>query len=813
MENPLGIKNRVSIQGVSPCIFRREHLLFKLLSSYKITLFLLFFLALGAAIATFIENDFGTRVARFYVYNALWYEALLVGCALQMVVVIVRTEMFLHVSRFAMHIAFVLILLGAGLTRYFGEEGVMKVRENAQADTFFSSDKHKEIPLPFSVHLQAFELTRYYGSKAPSEYASRVRIVDGNSSFEEVISMNNTLSYKGYKFFQTFYDPDEKGTILSVSKDPGVEVTYAGYALLFLGLILNLFDPKSRFRTLGAQLKQASLVLLFFVSVQTPLFSQSAYMQNYLEEHRQNSLGVSERFGSLVVQSRMGRMKPFDSLSKEVLYKISGQSTLLQMNPTQVMLGMLSHPKVWKKVPMIQLKTPKLRTTLGLDAGQKRASFEDFFEGSAYKLEKEVQKALMMRPSERGTYENDLIKVDERLSIAFMVYYGSLFKIFPLPNDQNHTWLGFPEMFEKLQSEEGEALKQSAQLFIEALFAREYDKASLHVTTFETFARTHGALIMPTSTRIQAELFFNKARFFEHLTPAYLVLGLLLLGMAFVEVFKPMIKRFQKAFFYALAVLFTLHTVALLLRWYISGHAPMSDTYESIIYIAWSCLLFSILFLRTSFFALAGSSMMAGIFMFVAHLGNIDPEITNLVPVLKSFWLSVHVSVITASYGFLALSCALGIFTLLLFTCKPSTRSAEAIKQLSLINEMSLILGLTLLVIGNFLGAIWANESWGRYWGWDPKETWAYISIIVYTLILHVRLIPQYTSRYLFALLSVVGFASILMTYFGVNFYLAGMHSYASGDPVPIPVWVYVCSGTIGCLIALSYKNRTKEEK
>jgi cytochrome c-type biogenesis protein CcsB len=206
--------------------------------------------------------------------------------------------------------------------------------------------------------------------------------------------------------------------------------------------------------------------------------------------------------------------------------------------------------------------------------------------------------------------------------------------------------------------------------------------------------------------------------------------------------------------------------------------------------------------------------MMAGIFMFVAHLGNIDPEITNLVPVLKSFWLSVHVSVITASYGFLALGCALGFFTLFLFTCKPRAKSIQAIKQLGIINEVSLIIGLTLLVIGNFLGGIWANESWGRYWGWDPKETWAYISILVYAIILHVRLIPKWYSRYLFAVLSVLGFASILMTYFGVNFYLAGMHSYATGDPVPIPTWVYVTSALVLGLIVVSYNNRNlKEEK
>jgi len=789
--------------------------LLKIMASYKTSLLLLFFLALGAAIATFVENDFGTATARFYVYNALWYEALLCLCALNIAVVLWHNKKALHVSRSVFHGAFILILLGAGLTRYGGIDGVMKVRENAKTHTIFSTEKNQEITLPFNVHLNHFELERYYGSRAPSEYASFIRIEDGVHTEEAVISMNKTLTYKGYKFFQTFYDPDEKGTILSVTKDPGMEVTYVGYALLFLGLIVNLFDKNSRFQTLIAGLKKSAMPVLMVLLTQTPLFSNSEYVERYLEEHRMHSVALSEQFGALVVQSRMGRMKPFDTLSKEILYKLSGQNALLGMNATQIMLGMLSHPKVWKKQAMIQTKTPKLRALIGLDATQKYASFEDFFEGSRYKMEDEIKKALMLRPSERGTYENDVIKVDERLSIAFMVYYGSVFKIFPLPHDANNTWLGFADMFERLNDDEGEALQKSSQAFIESLFNRQYDKAALHVSVFETFAQRYGASIMPTPTHVRAEIFFNKAQLFERLTPAYLVLGFVLLVGAFWQVFRPSPRQTQrtKVLFYALFLLFFIHTCALLLRWYVSGHAPMSDTYESIIYIAWSCLLFSMLFLRTSLFALAGSCVMAGIFMFVAHLGHIDPEITNLVPVLKSFWLSVHVSIITASYGFLALGCALGFFTLILFTCKQTPRVRQSIHALSGMNEITLILGLTLLVIGNFLGGIWANESWGRYWGWDPKETWAYISIIVYTFVLHVRLIPTWYSHYLFAVLSIVSFSSILMTYFGVNFYLAGMHSYATGDPVPIPTWVYVSAALVVGLILISYSNKHLKEE
>lgn len=785
-------------------------MLFKIFGSYITTLLLLIFLALGAAIATFVENDFGTAIARHYVYNAIWYEMLLSFGALNILLVLYKTQMIKHLAKFTFHAAFILLLIGSGLTRYLGVDGVMKIREGARSNVIFSTEKNAEIMLPFSVFLKDFELERYYGSRAPSAYNSDVRIVDGNTTLDAQIYMNHTLTYKGYKFFQTFYDPDEKGTILSVTKDPGVEVTYVGYALLFLGLILNLFDSKSRFRKLILQVKHSSLVVLLLFMVQAPLFSQSEYVQNYLDEHQSKSKEVSNAFGKLVVQSRMGRMKPFDTLSQEVLYKLSGKNSLYGMDAMQISLGMLSHPTVWKNLPMIQTKTPRLREFIGIPKEQKLASFEDFFEGHRYKIDAELQKALAMKPSQRGTFENDLIKVDERLSIAFMLYQGVLFKIFPLPNDANHTWLAFEQMFAQLEGVEAEKLQESSTAFIGALFERNYDKALSYVNVFSEFQTKYGTDIMPTKTHIEVEILFNKLMIFERLTLVYVLLGLVLLVVAFGRVFAPQKfpAKINKVLFVIVAALFVIHTCGLALRWYVSGHAPLSDTYESIVYIAWSCLLFCMLFLRRSLFALSGSVMMAGIFMFVAHLGHIDPEITNLVPVLKSFWLSVHVSIITASYGFLALGCALGFFTLILFALKPSSQTISTIKHLTTINEITLILGLSLLVIGNFLGGVWANESWGRYWGWDPKETWAYISILVYTIILHVRLVPKFYSHYLFAVLSLLGFASILMTYFGVNFYLAGMHSYATGDPVPIPGWVYVCTFVVALLIIISYKNR-----
>lgn len=211
--------------------------------------------------------------------------------------------------------------------------------------------------------------------------------------------------------------------------------------------------------------------------------------------------------------------------------------------------------------------------------------------------------------------------------------------------------------------------------------------------------------------------------------------------------------------------------------------------------------------------ALAATAVLASIILMVAHLSWLDPEITNLVPVLKSYWLTIHVSIITASYGFLALGALLGFISLIIMILKSNKNQSalrNKIKELSYINERSLIIGLYLLTIGSFLGGIWANESWGRYWGWDPKETWSLVTILVYTFIVHMGYTPGLRTEYNFSLFSLVGFSSVIMTYFGVNYYLSGLHSYAAGDPVPIPTFVYY---TIAIIVIVALSAWLRERK
>ncbi len=440
------------------------------------------------------------------------------------------------------------------------------------------------------------------------------------------------------------------------------------------------------------------------------------------------------------------------------------------------------------------------------------------FDGQNYRLKNLVEVANETKPLERGTYEKDIIKLDERLNIAYMTYYGNLFKIFPYFNDGsqnvdlNNRWFTPIEALQQFQGQTQKAIESMIKGFINSVILKRYDEAEKYLDFIIAYQKKAGENVMPAQNVIDNEILFNDLQIFPKLTLAYILVGLVLFIVSFITVFnkKWESNKLNTVLFSVVALLFLVHTAGMGMRWYISGHAPWSDTYESLLYISWSAMFAGTIFFRKSLMALAGTVVMAGIFMFTAHLSGIDPQITNLVPVLKSYWLTIHVSIITASYGFLGLGAILGFMSLLLFIVrdpkKPNIDSS--INHITAINEATLIIGLAMLVVGNFLGGVWANESWGRYWGWDPKETWAWVSIIVYAFVLHMRLIKKFNTPYVLSTLSLLAFSSILMTYFGVNFYLSGMHSYATGDPVPIPTWVYVMVAMMFTVIALAYRKR-----
>jgi len=774
-------------------------------------LVLLVVLAIGAAIGTFIENDMGNAYAKAHIYASWWYQSLLLLASVNLIFVFLKQGKNLFKPGPIFHFAFVIILIGAFITYHFGLDGSMHIREGEQSNTITVGNKI--IVVPFQIALNKFTLKRYPGSRAPSEFESDVVVKDSINSknFNAIIYMNNTLTYQGYKFFQTSYDEDEKGTILSVNKDPGVLVTYIGYTLLFLGLILTLFDKKSRIRFLMNKIKKMPIAIFLFFAIlsQTNSFSQdSDYVTTYLSEHKNNSKELAKLFSTLIVQGPTGRMKPLDTQNREVLNKLTGKSSWNGMNANQVALGMFTRPEIWKKVNLIKIKTPKLRVLLGVPKTQKLVPFTVFFdEKGRFKLTKETEQANKLAPSKRGTFERDLIQVDELLNIAFMSYKGML--LFPKYKDANNQWVDFATMFSEEKHKE---LEKNTYHFLDKIYSRNYNDAIENINFIKAHQLEVGKKVMPSLTRVKAELVYNKSKLFIKLSVAYLLFGLFLIFYSLISMFynKMLHKNIKNTINTIILILFLVHTFGIALRWYIGGYAPISNTYETMIYIAYSAIIAAILFLRKSIIGMGAALIMAGVFVFSAYLGEVNPQITSLVPVLKSYWLSVHVSVITASYGFLGVSAILGFLTLIIYTLKsPSRKHLDAhILNITYINEATIIFGIILLTIGNFLGAIWANESWGRYWGWDPKETWTYISIIVYTIVLHLRLIKKIYSHYLFAISSVISFFAILMTYYGVNFYLSGMHSYATGDPIPIPNWVFILLVIILIVTTLGYKKR-----
>jgi cytochrome c-type biogenesis protein CcsB len=898
-----------------------------ILFSLHLTLICFVLLGIGAGVGTIIENDYGSSTARVLIYNSVWYEFVMILIIVNLIGIMVIRKMYKTRAKFIFHSAFIVILIGAGITRYFGYEGIMHIRELEKTNKMISlepylqvsiydknkvyykeyqkelsalgnkldykidfADKQlrikyndymyakkgkadmgilkvdvsigeksyfiklvgkrgmqgvgkdldfggtkvhieygsKSLTLPFSIKLDDFVLNRYPGSMSPSSYSSYVSLIDevDNVKFDYHIFMNHILHYKSYQFFQSSYDQDEKGTILSVNNDPGKWPTYFGYFMLLIGLIMNLFDKKSRFAKLTRYLKQINVavvisILFVFSSInaiadtnmQMPDIDKQE-LSKYLIKFQKESLQTAEEFGHLVVQAQ-GRMKPVNSLNLELLHKISGKNSLFGMNADQIILGMITNPQMWRSVKMIKIKTPKLKQELGIKKEDKFISFSDTFdENEKYKLEELVNEANKIAPRKRGTFEKDIIRVDERLNIIYMIYYGNLFNIYPYKDidNMNNKWLNPINAMEKLKGKTQEFIELTTRGFISSVANEDYNMSKLYIGYIKTYQEKVGHKMMLSDSMIENEILFNKINLFPKITLAYVLSGILLFILSFIAVFKTNFITTKKVniIFIYLASLFALHTFGMAVRWYLSGHAPWSNVYESLLYISWSSMFAGIIFFRKSLMALSATVVIAGIFMFVAHLSDNDPQITTLVPVLKSYWLTIHVSIITGSYGFLGIGAILGFMALILFIFRNenNTNIDKNIYHIVAISEVALIIGLSMLTVGNFLGGVWANESWGRYWGWDAKETWAYVSIVVYAFILHLRLIKSFDRPFIFASASLLAFASILMTYFGVNYYLSGMHSYATGDPVPVPTWAYVVIGMIFIVISIAWKKR-----
>jgi cytochrome c-type biogenesis protein CcsB len=709
-----------------------------------------------------------------------------------------------------------------------------------------------KIEIPFYIACRDFKLDRYPGSQAASSFESQVSILDEKNNYtrNQKIFMNNVMDYGGYRFFQSSYDPDEKGTRLSVNHDWwGTNITYLGYLLMAIGMIASLFAPIGRFRELNEKLRKSRekrellmksvLFVLGFgliggvnaqeqhtagdghnhnnVAAQTP---RKPIFRVISEEH-------SDQLASLLVQDFQGRIIPMHTMCDQLLRKVHRGNKFEDYNAVQTIMSMHMYPDHWMDVKIIQVSS-NLREKLKVTG--EFASFKELADNSGqFKLMAEYDLAHQKLESKRDEYDKKLIKLVEKFQVVQSIFSWQYMKIMPVATDKNNTWF-VPLSMELMQIDSissGLALRYISKLDRAAEFNK-YDEVNNLLVDLKKFQREEGANVVPSETKVNMEISYNKMSIFKNSSMMYLSFGFILLIIFFIRIFiKPspttskIFKRIGQVITGLMIVVFVYHGVGLGFRWYISGHAPWSNGYEAVIFIAWVTMIAGFAFSRKNPVIIAGTAILAAMMIFVTEMNLLDPEITPLQPVLKSYWLMIHVAIITGSYGFLGLGAILGLVNLKLYifrTQKNGKIVTLNINELTYVSEMTITIGLFMLTIGTFLGGIWANESWGRYWGWDPKETWALVSVLVYAVILHLRYIPALKGKFVFNLVSLWGYSAILFTFFGVNFYLVGLHSYAQGEGLGrIPpgiiatVVIFVLFTVFAAIRNKQYTNKVKE--
>lgn len=714
----------------------------------------------------------------------------------------------------------------------------------------------KVLELPFSVKLNDFIADKYPGTdKSYSAFASEVTIIDKeNGDFDYRIFMNNILDHRGYRFFQAGFDPDELGTKLSVNHDMlGTWVTYIGYMLLYLGLMAILFDKNTRFGDLEKRLtaiknKKKNRLKTKVASILVLAFTLTGFAQQHSpnDGHGHNDgrptktqidsvlranitpKEHADKFGHLVIQDIGGRMMPVNTFASEMLRKLSKHDTYEDFDANQVFLSIQESPLLWYNVPIIYLKSQKgdsIRTLIGVPKDQNYIPLVDFFtpEGD-YKLAPYLEEAYKAQIP--NGFQKEFKETDQRVNLLYNTIDGYALRIFPIPDDYNNKWISSVEFRRDNHRENikdtlyGNFINNGFSAYLMTLnMAKKSGNFKQADEILESFTKTqqkYGSDVMLSEQKVKTEILYNHYDIFKNLYSWYMYAAALMFIILIIQIFKENNKYINvsvNVFKVIMVLLFVLHTLGLAVRWYISGHAPWSDAYESMIYVAWATMFFGLAFGKRSDLTIAATAFVTAMILMVAHWNWMDPAIANLQPVLDSYWLMIHVAVIVASYGPFTLGMILGVVVLLLmiFTTKDNKdKLLINIKELTIINEMALTVGLVLLTIGNFLGGMWANESWGRYWGWDPKETWALISIMIYAFVIHMRLVPGLRSRFGFNFASIIAFSSIMMTYFGVNFYLAGLHSYASGDQIVSVKFIAIAFAIVGVLGILAYRKYAK---
>lgn len=662
------------------------------------------------AVATFVEQARGTAFIGAHVYHTHWFVLLWGVLAVCTVVVCWRMRLWRRVPVLLLHGSFLVILGGALLTFVWGEQGYVHLEEGKTTDRFVVQDSRHLLPLPFSLRLDSFRIVCYPGTEAPADYVSYIHVSgNGRESQKASVSMNRIFSCGGYRFYQSSYDPDGRGSWLSVNHDPwGIGVTYAGYALLGLSMLWVLCSRGGEFRRLLRHpLLRMGGFLVLFLLLGTTL--QAA-------ERKLPVLNLKQADSLASVQVIYhDRVVPFNTLARDFVLKLTGKPAYKGLEPEQVIGGWLLHPEVWKDEPMIRIKSAALRRRLGLESDFARLS--DLFDGQTYRLQA-YWDASDNHSGELSPLDKAIVETDEKVGLILMLQQGTLIR--PLPDD--------------------------------------------------------GSVARLPEAKVRAELLYNRIPFSRWLFMFNLSVGLLAFALLLYKGLRPvaadghMLRGVERFFACALWAALLFQALGYGLRWYIGGRIPLSNGYETMQFLALATLLLACLLRRRFPFTLPFGFLLSGFALLVSYLGQMNPQITPLMPVLVSPWLSSHVSLIMMSYALFAFLMLNGVLALCV--------RREALR-LMLLSRLLLYPAVFFLGAGIFLGAIWANVSWGHYWSWDPKEVWALVTFMVYAVPFHAGSLSRLRKPLFFHVYMMVAFLTVLMTYFGVNYVLGGMHSYA----------------------------------
>lgn len=740
---------------------------------------LLGILLLILTIATILEKIYGTDFVNEYIYSSVPFVILWGVTAITSLLYIIKSKLHRQPVIFLLHLSLLFILAGAFTTWIYGEQGTMRVRQGEQ-QTSFTDSKGISHQLPFSITLNQFEIIYYKGTLAPMDFISHISVADKDChrQIQGKVSMNHIFSYQHYRFYQSGYNEDNEGSVFSVSHDPyGIGITYAGYTLLLLSTVFFFFSPQSRFRQLlKSPLLHRSLtviLLLFAFSLNSNFLKANSPSPKVLPRE------VAEHFGDLYILYN-NRICPLQTFARDFTIKLYGSSSYKGLTPEEVLTGWLFYYDSWKNEPIIRIKSNEARKLLEIEGNYAR--LKDYISTiNEYKLEKMMNH---IRSGEQVTDKRGIEEADEKFNIINLVCTGAMMKIFPCRNIAGKTleWYSQSDQLpQDMDNDKWVFIRKSMSYVNEMIVMKKYNDACLLLEKIKKYQQKECDGLLPADNKFKAEKIYNQFDYSKSVAMACICIGLICF-IYYCHCMASQKRTSRKAIIILnilLWIVFTYLSAAICLRGYVSNHLPLSNGFETMQFMAWCTLLLTFLLQRKFAMLLPFGFLLCGLTLMVSMLGESNPQITQLMPVLQSPLLSIHVVVIMIAYSLLAFIMLNGVTAVILHQSQKECK--EQIERLQIISQIILYPAIFLLAIGIFIGAVWANVSWGRYWGWDPKEVWALITMLVYALALHPRSLPWFHRTMFFHVFCITAFITVLITYFGVNFLLGGMHSYANG--------------------------------